>query len=640
MRQDGGRPVTFRQTLWAVALILGGTAALYGHTLNAPFYLDDQWAIVDRHLLRDLPATLSRFFGQRGLTNLTFALNYRLSGLSLPPLHLVNIALHAGCTILVWRLLLRLISGRWLPLLGALLFLAHPLQTQAVTYLVQRATVLGTFFALLTLLLYLQSRDALSSGHCRCSAAFLRPYLGAVLAGACAVLAKENTATLPLALLIHDRLFPRSEPGDWRRALGGCLPFCLAPLLLAGGFLLRAGSLDNAVLFFPLESLRYNAPLNYLVTQFSVVWVYLRLLFFPYGQALEHNYPVAAELVTGQSLLALAGLLLVAVAVWRLRHRRPLLAFGMAWFVLGLAVESSVIPLDPLFEHRLYLPMFGFVLALLDGVPALLGQRRGALLFVLALLLCLPLTWRRNALWNDPVAFYRDNLQVVPFSERAMTALAKVYEERMLFTEQRLLLEEMVRAYPGNPLASANLAELYSELNRPAEAFVLLEESLKRFPASADLYEAAAKVARNVGDVPRAVAYLQRGIDVPQGPRGLLLNDLGVLYSETGESALAERAFRESLALDDASPVARLNLGKEYYLQGRWAEAIAAFGRAAELDPGNPEPLEGLGRAALKLQDAAAARLAAARLEKIDRAAWQRLRHEIEIANGVPGTSQ
>ena len=132
-----------RDSLIASLLLATLCVLLYGHTLDVPFYLDDYGNLDENFLLRDLPATATQIFSRRGLTNLTFALNYRLSGWSLPPLHLANIALHAGCGFLVWLLLRQLLGGRWLPLLGALLFVAHPLQTQAVTYLVQRSTVLA-----------------------------------------------------------------------------------------------------------------------------------------------------------------------------------------------------------------------------------------------------------------------------------------------------------------------------------------------------------------------------------------------------------------------------------------------------------------------------------------------------------------
>lgn len=632
-----------KDRFWTFALppllIVAAVALLYGHTLQAPFYLDDQWAIVDRHLLRDLPASLRHLFGQRGLTYLTFAINFRLTGLSLPALHLTNLALHAGCGILVWLLLRRFVAGFWLPLLGALLFVAHPLQTQAVTYLVQRATLLGSFFFLLAFLLYLRARQALAAGAARTAFAYLRPYLGAVAAGACAVLAKENTATLPLVLLVWDRLFPLPSRQDWRQSLRDSLPFCLAPLLVGLSMLVTvAAAGGSAILAVPLASMQHNGPLNYLFTQFSVLWVYLRLLLLPYGQALEHDYPVVATLVTGQSLLALAGLLALGWGAWRLRRRLPLLAFGVAWFFLALAVESSVIPLDPLFEHRLHLPLFGFVLVLLTGLPALLGERRAALLLALALLICAPLTWQRNSLWNDPIALYEDNLRQVPGSERASETLATLYGKVGRFDAERQLLEKTLRHFPENYIVSVNLAKVYAEENRWPEAYALLEEGIRRQPEVADFYETAALLASRQGESQRAVDYLRRGVAAPGAERARLWNDLGVLYSEAGEARQAEAAFRESLAANPDNRDAHLNLGKEYYARQRWAEALAALRRAQQLDPGNPEILEGLGRSALQSGEPETAHWAAGKLRHVDQQAWQRL--QIEIARQAPPVSQ
>jgi protein O-mannosyl-transferase len=611
-------------------LLLVAVAALYGHTLQAPFYLDDQWAIIDNHLLRDLPATLGNLFSQRGLTNLTLALNCRLTGLSLPALHLTNIALHAGCGILVWLLLRRLTPGDWPPLCGALLFVAHPVQTQAVTYLIQRATVLGAFFFLLAVLGSLRARQALAAGSSRSAPAYLWPYLGAVAAGACAVLAKENTATLPLLLLAYDRLFPLPGGRSWRQTLYDSLPFCLAPLLLGVAMLaVVANTGGEKILYVPLASTEHNGPLHYLVTQFSVIWVYLRLLLLPYGQALEHNYPVVAELFTLQNLCALAGLLVLGWGTWRIRRRQPLLAFGVVWFFLALAVESSIIPLDPLFEHRLYLPFPGFILVLLAGLPALLGERRALALLGGALLVCAPLTWQRNALWNDPIALYEDNLRHVPGSERGNETLAVLYGKVGRFEEERQLLEETNRLYPENLIVRDNLAKVYAVENRWQEAYALLEEGIKRQPGTAVFYETAAAMASRQGEPQRAVAYLQRGLAAEGADRERLWNDLGVLYSEAGDGQRAVESFRNSFAANPNSPATYLNLGKEYFARGRWPEALAALRRAQELGPGNAETLEGLGRSALQLGDVETARRAAEKLRSADRQAWERLQTEI-----------
>lgn len=625
-----------------VALIVSAVGLLYGQTLNVPFYLDDQWAIVEKYLLRDLPATVGQLLSQRGLTNLTFALNYRLTEWALPPLHLVNIALHAGCGVLVWLLLRRFFGdGRWLPLLGALLFVAHPLQTQAVTYLVQRATLLGGFFFLLAVLCYLRARQALAAGATRGSAVYLRPYLGAVAAGACAVLSKENTATLPLVLLALERLLPVPERPSWRRTLLDCLPFCVAPLLvglLTFSEVVAAGG--SPVLHSSLASLQHNSPLNYLVTEFSVIWVYLRLFVWPCGQALEHGYPVVAELFDLQNLLALTGLLVLWWGVWRSRRRYPLIAFGVVWFFLALAVESSVIPLDPLFEHRLYLPMLGLVLVVLGWLSVLMGKKPGlvAPLGVLMLMACIPLTWRRNALWSDPIALYEDNLRRLPYSERAGEALATLYADVGRFDEENRLLVRMRQIFPQNQVMLANLAKSYAERNRVQEALALLEEGMQRQPQIADYYETAAAIASFHKEHARAVAYLEQGLLVPGIARERLLNDLGVIYSEAGDAVSAERAFRESLAVKPDNAISWLNLGKEYYARQRWQEALTVLLRAQDLAPGNPETIEGLVRSALLGGNMEVARWAMGKLQYADPQAWRRLRGD--FVGQTPPTRQ
>lgn len=608
---------SLRRTVRPVLGVLIVTALLYGHTLQVPFYLDDNALFNGTYLLRDLAAASRSLFTSRGLTNLSFAINYRLTGWELPPLHLVNIFLHAGCGILVWLLLRRLITGRRSALLGALLFLAHPLQTQGVTYLAQRATVLGAFFFLLAFLCYRQARERLAMGQPRGSRQFLLPYGAAVIAGACAVLAKENTAVLPLALFAHDRLFPLPAKAEGKRSCLDYLPFCLAPLLLgltalAAQFAERAGGFSH----YPLESLQNNDPLHYLVTQFSVVWVYLRLLVFPVGQALEHNYPVVAKLPTLQNGVALAGLLMLWGLTWRVRRRRPLLTFGVVWFFLGLAVESSIIPLDPLFEHRLYLPMFGFVLVLLDGMTALLGDRRAALVLGAGLLILMPLTWQRNALWNNPIAFYEDNLRTIPGSERAMIDLAFRYRAAGRDADQRQLLEEALRLHPMNHEFYATLAEIRSESEGLQPALALLEEGLRRLPESLELYETAALVAERHGMRPLIFAYLERGLASVKAGRWRLLNDLGIYYAQEGAVTRAEAVYRESLALRADNPAACQYLAALYYEQGRFPEAFALLKTAQRIEPGNPKTLEGLWKVARQLGDVETARWAEAKLQQ------------------------
>lgn len=538
------------------------TALLYAHTLHVPFYLDDNGALVDNYLLRDFPAVLYNLFSSRSLTNLTFALNYRLTGWALPPLHLVNIVLHAGCGILVWLLLRRLFSNnRWLSLLGALLFIAHPLQTEGVTYLIQRATVLAAFLFLLAFFFYLHARSALAAGNVRASVACLSPYIGAVLIGAGAALAKENAVTLPLVLVAYGFLFPVPGQRTWRLLLCDYLPFLVLPLALGFKVLLLPLIRGEAPVFYndAINTLQGNDSLHYFVTQFKVMWVYLRLLLFPYNQALLHNYPITGELLTGLNLLGLSGLLALAFLAWHLRKSRPLVAFGCVWFFLALAVESSIIPLDPLFEHRLYLPMFGFLLAALDGLLALVGEKKTSLLCVVALLTFMPLTWQRNALWNDPVAFYMDNCRVTPDNAWAANNLGYALKEK---GELNAAIEQYAIAININK----DDAKTYNNLGVALEEKGLTDEAIRQYlraiminPNDAEAHNNLGAALVTKGQYNDAIRELKLSVEIK--PDYLMAhNNLGVAFLRKGQIDEAIHEYRKALALDPGNVNVQSNL--------------------------------------------------------------------------------
>lgn len=585
--------------LGCVALLAATVALLYGHTLHVPMYLDDHGALLENYRLRDLSATFRHMVGPRGLTNLTFALNFRMTGWSLPPLHLTNILLHILCGVLVWRLLGQLIAGWRLPLTGALLFVAHPLQTQAVTYLVQRSAVLAGCFFVAAVLCHRHARGCLATGADRSSRGYIAWYAAAVICGSCAVLAKESAATLPLLLILHDRLFPLPVRRDWQHWLFDYLPYCVMPLVLGGPLLVSlamGGSIPRTA--SALVSAGHNDPMHYLVTEFSVFWVYLRLLLFPYGQALEHDYKVVEQLLTVQNLLSLAGLIVVVWLAWRVRRRRPLLTFGIAWVFLTLAVESSVIPLDPLFEHRLYLPMFGFVLILLDGLSAMLGERRAPGLVLVAILVCLPLTWQRNALWREPLLFNEHDLGVSPDSERVRLALIYNYRDAGRLTEAELCIRELLRINPRSELAYEELILLYAGRGEFDRALSTLQEAITLLSGEQGLYKVGARVYLQRGEAAAAIQILQRGVDTNPLHAGMLAQ-LAALHFELGDLKAAESVYRQSLLLKGNSAAARRSFAKVLFSQGEMGAAMEQLRLALQLEPGNPDTLEGYGKAAL-----------------------------------------
>jgi protein O-mannosyl-transferase len=580
---------------------------VYGQTLHVLWYFDDLPNIVENPVIRDLTlATRSLLTSGRGLAQWSFALNYRFAGLEVTGYHLVNIAIHLVTAGFVQAILRRLFPpASWLPLLGALLFLVHPLQTQAVTYIVQRMTSLSGLCFFLALYLYIRGRETLvATGNCF-SRRHVLYYLASLFAGAAAVLIKQNAAILPLALLLFDAYFLSKEGvGNWQKRLLYVLPFFVVPLWLTvvqlllplaqgTGFaeLTGAGSLVNQ---------QQISSLHYLATEFSVIWLYLRLLVLPYGQALDYGYPVVESLLTGKTILALLGIIVVLWGACACRKRMPLVSFGIFWFFLALSVESSLIPLDPVFEHRLYVPLFGFVLVVLGLLQRLPQHRWGEVILLLLLPLLAVTAWQRNALWNDPIAFYESNLRWAPWSERVRVALSKEYLDAGRYDEALALLERALQINPNYVDAYQNLSFLYIERSQYDRAMEILLRGLRIDPFSARLNDNIGTLYEKIGQSGLAITHLQRAIALdPSFAKAYL--SLGAVYAENGQPQQAIENYRKAIALTDRNVDAHFNLGVIFYRQKRLREAQQEFLLATEQAPGDAEALANLARISLEL---------------------------------------
>jgi protein O-mannosyl-transferase len=618
---DAAPDAIWRAHLGVISALIAVAALLYYPSLHAPWYMDDISVIVENPAIRDLRGSLGEVFISRGIAMISFALNYRFGGTDPFGYHLVNIGLHLGCGVLVYLLLRRVVrESVLLPALGALLFIAHPLQTEAVTYVVQRMAVLAALFFLLALWFFVRARERLSAGHPFSDAGHLGSYLGAVIAGICAVYTKENTAVLPIVLYLYVTVF-LPPVTDRRRLLLSLLPFAAGPLALAVVRLfipLAAGESLTAITgTINFVKAPYLTTLHYLVTEFSVIWVYIRMLFLPYGQALDHSYPVAANLFELRHLAAGVGLVLLGTLAVRLRHRNPLLAVGIAWFFLTLAVESTVIPLDPLFEHRLYLPMFGFVLAILGLLRLLPGRRVGVAVLAVMILLCLPLTWQRNQLWADQLTFYHDNLAKVPNSARVLSDLAYWYINAGRPADAEPLLLQALERDPDHLTTYINLVAVYVYQGRTAEAFALARRGLEKYPRSKKLLTSIGALYYNNVDYARALQALDQALTIDPDYVFAQTTRVKILAS-LGRWPEAEAGYRKALVINGADVVLHNGLAVALMQQGKTGEAEAELRRIVEIDPDNRDALFRLGQLAIDRGDRAQAEALAQQLYRSD----------------------
>jgi tetratricopeptide (TPR) repeat protein len=473
---------------------------VYSNTFSAPFIFDDVSNIVENSGIQNLknfwPPSGSRYFG-----TLSFAVNYYFGGLDVFGYHLVNLAIHISNAVLVYLLVILTfrtprMSGAGSPVDGQLamclalvssaVFAVHPVQTGAVTYVVQRFALLATSFYLLSIVLFIGSRLAVRGGYGIRAGA----YIFSLLFGVLAMKTKEISFTLPVVIILYEFAFFGSK-GLGRRALY-LVPFLfLLPIIplsvvtltapaAPGGTAVQGSVIMETLAGLPTKESAGLSRHDYLVTQFRVIVTYLRLLVLPINQNLDYDYPFFRSLLRPQVLLSFIFLLsilgsnayLFARSIRTKNALTLLLSSGVFWFFITLSVESSVIPIyDVIFEHRLYMPSVGASIAFASAAfyVCLIASDRLSLNLksvTIALLVCtaLPLgvaAHLRNHVWKDEVTMYEDVVSKSPGKARAHNNLGMAYKDLGLLDKAATEFRAAISIKPGGIVADKDLPDIH-----------------------------------------------------------------------------------------------------------------------------------------------------------------------------------
>lgn len=556
----------------------------YANSLHGEFHLDDLTFKDDPALhLRDLsPHSVGQaIWHRRPVASLTFALNYYWGGHQVVGYHRVNVAIHAAAGLALYAFALVVLGlprlreaagGLQVPVaLGTtLLWAVHPVQTQAVAYVVQRMTSLATLFYVLALIAYLKGR--LGAGWSRAIW-----WIAGSAAGALALGSKEIAATLPLAVLLAEVCLIGLPDRRAGLAVIRWLALLLIPIVVVAVLAARheVGGSFWAQLTAHRSTTQWFTVSEHLLTEGRVIAHYLTLLVFPHPSRLNFDYafPLSRGWLAPPTTLV-AWLVILGAIGWALSRvrRSPLPAFGVLWFFLNLAIESSLIPLDLVFEHRLYLPSMGLALLVALG-GARLWRRRSpdrylpVLVGTLLILLWTGWTIERNRVWATEFSLWSDTAAKAPMNPRALTLLGVVYTDR----------EEGDKAYAAFQAAiqaNHDFHDAYGNLG-------------------------SALIAR--GDLPAALAAFQRA-------RALNPKDaqdayhLGLVYQKLGRFDEARSQYEEAIRLNPDDAEAHNNLGTVHQKEGREDDAFAEFQRANALDPSLPQATYGMGQSFQRLR--------------------------------------
>ena len=624
------REIGFSITVFAVFIF-----SIYANCFDCSWQLDDftnitsnprlhleelSWETLKTALFSDpgQPGTL-----YRPVVSVSLALNHYFGGLDVFGYHLVNVLIHLATTLFLFLFVHQTLNLPFLKadygrksysiaLLTSLLWAIHPVQTQAVTYIVQRMTSLSGLFYVMSMYFYARTKTT-GEGKKRVSLILL-----SFISFALAFGSKENAIMLPVSLLLYEalvvnRLWPRRKRN-------------LAIILLGSTILLGMLYLHwrkGGVLFFLAEYEGRPFSLGQrLLTEPRIILFYISLLLYPVpgrfsiAHDLEISRSFFSPVSTGIAVLVIG----FAVALLILQGKRhPLLCFSFLFFFLNHIVESTVLPLELIFEHRNYVPSMLFFLPFVIGFCRLLERDKAkkTMTFAMSAFVVFVIislghsTYLRNFTWKTPETLWTAALERAPnqlrvhhnlglyyqnqgLTEKAMKAYNRALESRVTHRRNetfmthyqlgRLYSElgddqqakrhylEAVRLEPTLSLALVNLTALYDRENNQELADYYLIEAFKVNPKDPLINLNMGIWCLRNGKVEEAIQHLHMASkETSLGARALLY--LGIAYKIKGWFGRAATCFQKAIRMDEQNITPRLHLLEIYYRKGHKARS-------------------------------------------------------------------
>jgi tetratricopeptide (TPR) repeat protein len=631
-----------RRRLLAGGLIVLAALAAYHNSFSGPFVFDDLASITDNPTIRHLGSAWSppvdSTAGGRPLLNLTFAINYALGGLNVWGYHVFNLLVHtlAGLTLfgivrrtLASRLATRgseisnlrfEISADATPVAAAVavLWVVHPLQTEAVTYISQRAESLMGLFYLLTLYCFVRGVEGAQTSNAErrtpnaespttnyelptterrrlsgySSSLWILASVGACLLG---TMTKEIIVTAPVMVLLYDRTFVAGSFREawrlrWRYYLGlACTWLLLARLMIGTGLDQRAVGFDQGVSWW-----------SYGLTSCRSVVLYLKMSVWPHPLVFDYGTHVVSHAMDVIPYALVLALLLLAALI-ALRYR-PVIGFTGAWFFVILAPASSIIPVagQPMAEHRVYLSLAAVVLLFLLVLYRLIGRHSLMLCAVVAVGLGCA-TVQRNQDYESELAIWSDTAAKCPDNERAHSNLGNLLlNVPGRLPEAIVHYEAVVRSNPGSAEMHFILGNALLKMpGRVPDAIAAYEAALRIKPGYAEAHKnLGTALLKMPGRATDAMAQYEAALRI-KPDYAEAHYDLGnALRDVPGRLPDAIAQYEAALRINPVSVETHVNLGSALLrLPGRTPDAIAQFQAALQIDPDLVEAHNDLGNA-------------------------------------------
>ena len=554
---------------------------IYGSSLHGDFVYDDFETIVKNPYIKDLKYVPHYFnpnntqmwsFHEsqrqfyRPALLVSFALNYHISRLDPFSYHLVNLILHIINSLLVYkavRYMVKLLGPlqktkppdpRKTALITALLFASHPIQTEAVSYIVSRSSLLSTFFILCSFTVFLLAIEKNNKGKFYKIISLLFFVLG--------LFTKEIPIVVPLLVLGFSMLYLKPNNGRiaWYGSIRTSLPYFIVVIIYLAARISMFGK-SNLVSLLDIF-------IRYFLSAVKGLFVYLKLLIFPVGQSVDHFLPIIKTPWEPTAILAFVALLVI---VWFLVARvlpySKVLFFFAVWFAIAIMPNLVLPSMEPISEHSVYFPSLGFFaatgflfLTLWNRCERMLkGPSRIAcigLFFILIMQLGM-LTINRNLVWQDSLSLWKDAVRKAPNKARPHQNLGNAYHQAGMLDLAVQEFQTVLSLDPENPGALNNLGIIWTK----------------------------------TGDYKNATKAFNNSISLqPFNPEAL--NNLGLALMIQGRIKAAIPILEKSLRMNPDDAVTYTNLGWAYYKTDNKRRGCECLESATRLDPDHMQGVE------------------------------------------------
>jgi tetratricopeptide (TPR) repeat protein len=485
----------------------------------------------------------------RPLLLFSFSLDYKIWRLLPFGYHLTNTLLHILNAFLIYYLLFLIFKRKSVSFFTALLFLLHPLQTEAVTYVSGRGDPLSIFFVLISFIFYIFAKEKKQNRFLILSCLFF----------AFALLAKESTIFFPGLILPYEFLFKENEKLK-------TVFLRISPLFLIAGlyFILRLTLLNfGQTLNLYGESNIFTQNIRYRIFTFlKILLIYYSLYFAPLNLHMERSTEILTTPFHPQAIISLVILFFILfISIYSLRKNNKILPFGFGLFFISLFPFSNIfVPISGLlYEHWLYFPLVGISLVIsylfLELLPKFSKFLRpisfGFLIMFLIFLSAR--TILRNLDWKDAITFYNQTLKYTE-TARIHNNLAMAYSDKGDFEKAISHYQRAIEISDIYPQTHNNLGNAYKEIGQTGKAIEEFEKAIKMDPYFFFAY-----------------------------------NNLAGLYVEQKEYDKAINVYQRYLKISPQNLNTLYNLGVIYYLKKDYDNAVLTFQKILEIQPQNEE---------------------------------------------------